>query len=421
MSGTEPSSARPQLNSIAFERLKRDILTCALEPGRQVTEGQLAARYTLGKAPIRAALAGLCQAGLVRAIPRRGYLITPITLSDVQDLTDLRLLLEPSAAKLAAGQLGPEQIDTLYRLCEVRCSPRERSSERAVSAHRELHLAIARGCGNQRLAGTLAKLYDDVERLMHLGVSRVDPQEMSGYKPLVDALAGNNGDAAAELMIEQIELGRKRILEALLSSRSQAEIGIREGASTKVSLSEFVEQVSSILSVGDAADVPFRVAERLPKLLKDPHLLNSDQRESSAHSYRRHILYVDPDGRFSICAVVWEPGQTTPALDHPCWWVVGVYEGELREACYRRLNGRDGTPRLMPTGVTHHRSRDVTYLDLPGKNLHRFDNPTKEEAISLHIYGADIRSSGSSIGQCYFPEDIPEFRPEPTADIGADI
>src|SRR5271165_1814315 len=81
----EPKSARPLLNEVAFDRIKRDILTCALGPGEQVTEAQLAERYQMGRAPIRAALLGLAQVGLVRAIPRRGYLIAPITTQDVQD------------------------------------------------------------------------------------------------------------------------------------------------------------------------------------------------------------------------------------------------------------------------------------------------------------------------------------------------
>jgi 3-mercaptopropionate dioxygenase len=348
----------------------------------------------------------LCQDRYVRAIPRRGYVIAPITIRDVQDVTQLRLLLEPPAARLAAGRLETNDITRLEALCNVRCTPREKSSQQAVSAHRELHLIIARGAGNLRLAETLAKLYDDVERFMHLGVSRIDPEEMAIYKPLVQALAVGDGEAASRLMVEQIELGRKRILEALLSGSSQAEVSIRDGAVKAVSLGEFAQEVAEVLGRQSPAEVPFQVAERMAKLLRDPRLLTVEQRESSTHCYRQHVLYVDPEGRFSVSAIVWEAGQTTPALDHPCWSVAGIYAGELRETCYRRLSAPDGAPRLLPTGVTHYRGGDVTYLDPQAQGLHRFDNPTGEVAISIHVYGADIRSSGSSIGQCYFPEDM---------------
>ena len=400
----EPKLVRQPLNRIAFEKIKRDIITCGLDPGRQVTEAQLAARYALGKAPIRAALLGLCQEGYVRAIPRRGYVIIPITMRDVQDIIQLRLLLEPTAARLAAGRVTDEPLQRLEALCNVRSKPRERSSEPAVVAHRELHLIIARASGNQRLADALAKLYDDVERLIHLGVSRISPEEMSGYRPLVAALAAGDGEIAARLMIEQIELGRKRILEALLSGASRGEVDIREGIQKRsMDVEEFAEHVSAILSGSNPSDLPFRVAEKLPRLLRNPRLLTAEQRESSPHSYRRHSIYVDPEGRFSVLAVVWEAGQTTPVHDHTCWTVSGVYEGELRETCYRRLDDDDGAPRLLPTGVTHYHKGDITYP--VGADLHRLDNPAGDVAISIHVQGADVHVSGSTFGRCYLPDE----------------
>jgi DNA-binding GntR family transcriptional regulator/predicted metal-dependent enzyme (double-stranded beta helix superfamily) len=407
MSHPEPTTVQPSLNRIAFERIKRDIITCALEPGREVTEAQLAARYALGKTPIRAALLGLSQEGFLRAIPRRGYLITPITMRDGQDIIQLRLLLEPTAARLAAGRVGDDHLNRLEDLCRVRVKPGEGSSEVAVNAHRELHLIIASTSGNQRLADALSKLYDHVERLIYLGVSRINPEEMAGYLPLVAALAAGDGEMASRLMVEQIELGRKRILEALLSKASQEEVDIREGLQrSSADLAEFANQVSAILSGDTPGEFAFRVAEKLPKLLRNPKLLSAGQRESSLQSYRRHLLYADTEGRFSIQALVWEAGQSTPAHDHTCWSVVGVYEGELRESSYRRLESAGGASRLLPMGVTHYRKGDVTYLDLAGSELHRLDNPTNGVTISIHVYGSGARGSGSTIGQCYLPEDI---------------
>ncbi len=407
MSQPEPRTVQPSLNKIAFQRIKRDIITCALEPGREVTEAELATRYALGKSPIRAALLGLSQEGFLRAIPRRGYLIAPITMRDGQDIIQVRLLLEPTAARLAAGRLSDEQLKRLEELCRVRSKPGEGSSDVAVNAHRELHLIIATASGNQRLAMVLARLYDHIERLMYVGVSRISPEEMAGYLPLVGAMAVGDGDLASRLMVEQIELGRKRILEALVSKPSHDEVDFRRGLLRgSTNLTEFAEQVSMILSGGDNSDVAFRVAEKLPKLLRNTVLLSAEQRESSAHSYRRHSLYVDPEGRFSIHALVWEAGQSTPAHDHTCWSVVGVYEGELRETSYRRLDDGNGSPRLLPMGVTHYRQGDVTYLDVLGSDLHRLDNPTSGITISIHVYGSVVRGNSNTMGQCYLPEDM---------------
>jgi predicted metal-dependent enzyme (double-stranded beta helix superfamily) len=200
---------------------------------------------------------------------------------------------------------------------------------------------------------------------------------------------------AARLMVEQIELGRKRILEALLSPKPE----------NAVDLAEFAEQVSALIQETSVSDLPLKIAEKLPRLLHNPRLLGPTQRESSSQSYRRHPLHVDPLGRFSVLAMVWEAGQSTPAHNHTCWSVAGVYEGELRETSYQKSDGAKQV-RLLPTGVTHHRQGDVTVLDPQGSNLHRLDNPTGKITISVHIFGTDVRSSGSTFGECYLPEDM---------------
>jgi DNA-binding GntR family transcriptional regulator len=129
----------------------------------------------------------------------------------------MRLLLEPTAAKLASGRLTPAELKRMESLCHVKCAPIEKYGAAAIAAHRELHMLICRACGNQRLIDAIATLYDDVERLMQLGVTQVNAEEMGGYKPLVQALAASDGDTAAALMIDQIELGRHRILEVLFA------------------------------------------------------------------------------------------------------------------------------------------------------------------------------------------------------------
>ena len=406
MSHSGSQAARQPLNRVAFERIRRDIIHCTLEPGRQVTEAQLAARYELGKAPIRAALLGLCQEGLVRAIPRRGYLITPVTMRDAQDIFQLRMLLEPTAGapfRRARDECAAAALSG--RPCSVRCKPGDASMQPAVDAHRELHLTIAHASGNQRLEDALTRLYDDVERLVHLGVSRIDSEEMAGYRPLVSALAAGDGDLAARLMIEQIELGRKRILEALLSSSVEGAVDIRRRTPAEsMNVEELAGRISALLPEANPADVPLRVAEILPPLLRNSLLLSLEQRESSLRSYRSHSLYADPEGRFSILAVVWEAGQATPVHDQTCWTVIGVYDGELRKTLYRHLEGSGSAARLVPTGVTHYHKGDVTYA--AGSELHRWDNPAGNVVISIQVYGAAVPTSGSAFGQCYLPDEL---------------
>ena len=78
-----PSTADLLRSEQAYEQMKSDIVACVLRPGETLTEKQIGDRYLIRKATIRAALTRLMQEGLVRSEPRRGYVITPLTLRDV--------------------------------------------------------------------------------------------------------------------------------------------------------------------------------------------------------------------------------------------------------------------------------------------------------------------------------------------------
>lgn len=210
-----------RLSDVAYERMKRDIVRCALEPGAQVTESGLASRYRLGKAPVRAALVRLGHDGLVRSLPRHGYLVAAVTLKSVHDIFELRLLLEPAAARLAAGRVDGERLRRLDALCRAGYTPDDRASTTAfLRANREFHVTIARASGNERLADALAQLLDEMERIFHIGLAaRNRTQEMQHeHKALIDALIAGDGAAAEAITAEQIEAARRMVLDGLANS-----------------------------------------------------------------------------------------------------------------------------------------------------------------------------------------------------------
>jgi DNA-binding GntR family transcriptional regulator len=205
----------------AYDALKQDILVCELAPGAQIFEGELAARYGTSKTPVREALNLLGQEGLVQVLPRRGYLVAPVTLRDVPEVFQLRLLLESAAAELAAEHITEEGLRQLKALVGVRYTYRDRASyARFLRANREFHVAVAEASGNGRLAAFVAKLLEDMERILHLGLDlRDSADEMATeHQELVDALLKGDADLAGRVVTEQLQNSRKRVLEALVSS-----------------------------------------------------------------------------------------------------------------------------------------------------------------------------------------------------------
>jgi 3-mercaptopropionate dioxygenase len=127
-----------------------------------------------------------------------------------------------------------------------------------------------------------------------------------------------------------------------------------------------------------------------------PEILTSEQRYGDPLGYRCHLLHAEPDGSFSIVAMVWRPGQATPIHDHVTWCVIGVLQGTEHEERYRLRS--DGW--LEQNGTTDSHSGEVTGLAPPG-DIHRVRNNGTETAISLHVYGTDVSRLGSSIRRTY--------------------
>jgi DNA-binding GntR family transcriptional regulator len=213
----------PLLTERAYERIRRDIISCAIAPGCEISEAQLATQYKLGKAAVRVALTKLAHAGLVRAIPRRGYMVMPVTLKDIHDVFELRLMLEPPAARMAAGKVNTQRLRTFDEICREGYEPGDaRSTARFLDANKAFHVEIAQAAGNVRLAAAIEQLLDEMTRLLHLGLGlRKGPQEtLHEHKALVKALARGDGETAERISRDQIESARNMVVSAILTSPS---------------------------------------------------------------------------------------------------------------------------------------------------------------------------------------------------------
>ena len=214
---------RESTTARVYAILKREILTCELAPGSTLFEGQLAERLEVSKTPIRDALGMLVHEGFVAVQPRRGYRVSDITLADVQEVFQMRMLLEPAAAELAAERASAEQLRRLQELAgESYVYGELPTYEEFVVKNREFHVLLAEASGNGRLAAALRNLLEEMQRLFLFGLDIRDSAEeqIHEHRDLVDALLKGNQHMAREIAISQIETSRKRVMEALLGEMS---------------------------------------------------------------------------------------------------------------------------------------------------------------------------------------------------------
>lgn len=204
-----------------YRLLKKEIVTGELKPGALVQEADLARRYEAGRTPVREALKRLQSERLVEAIPRAGYLITPVTTKDVHEVFELRLILETAAARLAAKNASDEALARLRDFAEFEYIYGDRASYQAFLARNtEFHYMVAVNSQNERLAVIVRRLLQDLERLFHL---ELDVRDSAGemveeHKALVAALVERDPEKASSVMAAQIRASMERVLEALVGT-----------------------------------------------------------------------------------------------------------------------------------------------------------------------------------------------------------
>jgi len=208
----------------AYTALRKDILTCELDPGSTIAQSQLVKRYDFGLTPVREALKRLEQEGYVQSIPRFGYLITPITLKDVEDLYDLRLILEQSAVRMAIQRASDEQLAQIQQQATFTYKFKNRLSYLQFLEHNiSFHVSIALASGNRKLAEMLANVLNEMTRIFNLGLDLRDSAEemRNEHILLAAALVQRDIQSAEQIVQDQIVLSRQRVVEMLVQRLDQ--------------------------------------------------------------------------------------------------------------------------------------------------------------------------------------------------------
>jgi DNA-binding GntR family transcriptional regulator len=209
----------------AYDLLHREIISCRAMPGTRFTEPELMERFNCGKASLRIALQRLIQSGLVVSIPRHGYRVVPITVKDVDEVFALRVVLEPMAARLAAGKVNRAQLERLERACRGQM-PGDVGNQIDffLEANRSFHMAIAAAAGNERLTRTLSGLLDEMTRLVALGFGGqgVRPNIENDHTLMIEHLVAGDADAAETVARRHVETFRDMTMEKVMASLRDA-------------------------------------------------------------------------------------------------------------------------------------------------------------------------------------------------------
>ena len=199
-----------------YENIRADILACVLMPGSRIFENDMAKRYNVSKSPVRDALLRLQEQGLIEVLPRKGYLIRPISIADAHDLYEMRILLEKSSIRRACEEASDEDLASLDQF---------RSADNGdlvhwVSYNRNFHRRITELSGNTRMSRITAEIIDQFDRLTFVGVSNaasaVNPENfVEEHGKIIDALQARNRSQVTSLITKHITKSKKRLFAVL--------------------------------------------------------------------------------------------------------------------------------------------------------------------------------------------------------------
>lgn len=153
----------------------------------------------------------------------------------------------------------------------------------------------------------------------------------------------------------------------------------------------------AVEGVDGAHDCVCRTAPLMRKLLAGrADFLEPAHLRADPDRYARNAIYVPDDGRLSLFALVWNPGQWTPVHDHGTWGVVGVVSGVLEEQAYvpdGAASGRNEGIGMTPGALILMAQGTVTTFVPNPDHIHRTGVPADgKRAVSLHLYGRTMNS-----------------------------
>lgn len=203
-------------------RLRHDLITLAHRPGAALTEQELARLYGSSRVPVREACRRLQQEGLLTAVPYKGYFVNQISLKEIRDCFDLRLVLEQHVIERACERATADDLARLGELAATEYTYDDWVSYADfLERNLDFHIQLAIAAGNEELVAVLHDLLWSMQRFFFLGLDLGDyGREMRHeHEELVEAVGRRDAAAAVGSLRAQITESRDRIVRALVEGR----------------------------------------------------------------------------------------------------------------------------------------------------------------------------------------------------------
>lgn len=202
----------------AYKQIKEQIVTTKLHPGTLINEADMMEELALGRTPIREAMKQLEADNLVTITPRRGMFVTDITVTDLTQIFEVRVEIEPLAVRLAAHRISKKEIKKLQHLAEqYKDSTSTKTTEKLLKLDREFHALLAKAAHNKFLRKDLMHYYNLSLRIWYLALNDAQPNDidMDAHLEILEAIEAQDLTKAEERMRKHIQKFHETIKQYL--------------------------------------------------------------------------------------------------------------------------------------------------------------------------------------------------------------
>ena len=180
---------------LVLSSMREAILTAALPPGTRLRQEKLAELFGTSRIPVREALRALEYEGLVTSMPRRGFTVTELDADDIEEVYDLRILLESHAVRLAVPLLTDEDLQILEELyARMVAAP---SGDDQLAAREKFYSRLYSITGRPRLVAQISRLRQEIARSLRWPTLQHAPEH---HERFLEAIRAGDAEGAAALL-----------------------------------------------------------------------------------------------------------------------------------------------------------------------------------------------------------------------------
>jgi DNA-binding GntR family transcriptional regulator len=212
-----PRTIQPvSLADKAYQAIRELIVSLELAPGAVIDEPELMERLGIGRTPVREGLRRLAHERLVEVYPRRGMFVTGVDVRELARLSEVRAVLEPEAARLAAERATDLDRAAVAELLDE-LGAGGRDDRELMELDERIHGAVYRAAHNDLLEATLGQYYVLALRIWSMALDRQEELEeaVDAHRTLLEAIRDGDGERAAETMrahVQNFEQAMRRML-----------------------------------------------------------------------------------------------------------------------------------------------------------------------------------------------------------------